>query len=115
MSKLDRTEPRFEVVWKARVSVRPGQASQICIHNASAHGLRIIAEQAMQEDQEVTLNLICKHSRKLAAFTLNARVVYNKHFDERMGYKIGVSLIDPPEEYLNLITKMELEGYPLYG
>lgn len=114
MSKLDRREPRFEVVWKARLSTGGRPAYHVSIHNASSHGLRIISEHNIADGQLLTINLICKHSRKLAAFTLQGEAVYCKYFDERMGYKLGITLLNPPEEYAQLILKMEAEGHPIY-
>lgn len=114
MSKVNRSEPRFEVIWKARVSSGFAPVLHVSIHNASSHGLRVISEVPFDESQELTINLICKNSRRLAAFTLKSKVVYCKHFDERMGYKLGVSIPEPPCEYLKLIDKMEQEGHPVY-
>ncbi|MFG1489826.1 hypothetical protein ABMA58_11305, partial [Oceanospirillum sp. HFRX-1_2] len=66
------------------------------------------------ESEELTINLICKNSRRLAAFTLRSKVVYCQYFDERMGYKLGVNIAEPPDEYLKMIEKMEHEGHPIY-
>lgn len=114
MSKIDRREPRFEVIWKARLSSGFHPVQHVSIHNASSHGLRIISETPFAEDQDLTINLICKNSRRLAAFTLKAKVIYCKHFDQRMGYKLGVAVAEPPSEFLKLIDKMEQEGHPVY-
>lgn len=41
---------------------------------------------------EPRFEVICKNSRRLSAFTIKGRVIYCHHFDERMGFKLGVNI-----------------------
>ena len=118
MSRSDRKAPRFEVAWKARLSFDSGRdycpVYQVSIHNASATGLRVITDHPFSEGQQLCIRMICKHSRKLTAFTLKGSVVYCTAFDPRMGYKLGLALQEAPDAYQQLIDTMEREGHPLY-
>lgn len=114
MSKLDRKEIRFEVIWKAKLRTDQGKTHHACIHNASESGLRVMNDQPLAIDSLIDIQLICRLSRRLSAFSLCGKVVYCEPLAANMGYKIGVNLIQNCELYQQQINKMEEEGYPVY-
>lgn len=114
MSKLDRKEIRFEVIWKAKLRTDQGATYHACIHNASASGLRIINEQPLIEGSTLEIQLLCRLSRRMSVFTLSGTVVYCTYSESNIGYKIGVNLTRDCESYQNQINQMLEDGYPVY-
>ena len=114
MTRSQRKEPRFEVVWKAQIKNEYETVYQGSVHNVSASGFKVICDQPLRESSGVNATVLCKHIRQLAAYSLEGSVVYCIPLQDRLGYQIGIRLTEIPDNYMQQILQMEADGHPIY-